>query len=392
MNIGSTRERVVGAHATESARRNADAAHDVRVIFAGGGTGGHLYPGIAIARALVRAGPDVQPFFVGAQRGIERDVLPTTEFPHLLLDLHPLYRQQPWKNWRTVRGAGERVARARERARAQRPAMVVGTGGYAAGIALAYARMHGIPIQLQEQDSLPGLTARSFARWARGVYLDFPEARRVCAGGAHAEIFDTGTPIEPPPRPRPIARGARVAWGFPPRARAGAAGLRREPGLASRSTRVAAWIERGLPAGVRSSGPRGRASYDRVCALRRPTVCACATYLAPISDAYAAADLALARAGAMTMAELCAWGIPSMLVPLPTAAADHQRANARALEAAGAAVTLPQSELSAATLGGALTRLLEEPAALASMAEAAARRGRPDAAERIATWILGPHS
>jgi UDP-N-acetylglucosamine--N-acetylmuramyl-(pentapeptide) pyrophosphoryl-undecaprenol N-acetylglucosamine transferase len=111
-------------------------------------------------------------------------------------------------------------------------------------------------------------------------------------------------------------------------------------------------------------------------------------YLAPIQGAYAAADLALTRAGALTVAELCAWGIPSVLVPLPTAAADHQRANARALEAAGAALMLEQSELSASTLGSALTTLLAAPERLASMAESAASRGRPDAAERIANWIL----
>src|SRR6476660_7696622 len=76
-----------------------------RIIFAGGGTGGHLYPGIAIARALVRARPGVEPFFVGARRGIERDVLPKTEFPHVLLDLHPLYRSAVWNNWKTIVGA-----------------------------------------------------------------------------------------------------------------------------------------------------------------------------------------------------------------------------------------------------------------------------------------------
>src|ERR1043165_8654829 len=105
-----------------------------RIVFAGGGTGGHLYPGLAIARALVRARPTIEPFFVGAQRGIERDVLPRTEFPHLLLDLHPLYRPAVWKNWRTVAGAvtsWRAIGRAVEQ---ERPALIVGTGGYAAGV------------------------------------------------------------------------------------------------------------------------------------------------------------------------------------------------------------------------------------------------------------------
>ena len=111
-------------------------------------------------------------------------------------------------------------------------------------------------------------------------------------------------------------------------------------------------------------------------------------YLAPMQSAYAAADLALTRAGALTVAELCAWGIPSLLVPLATAAADHQRANARALEAAGAAMVLEQSTLSADRLRGAILEIVANPRKRASMAESALSRGRPDAAERIARWVL----
>ena len=104
----------------------------MRILFAGGGTGGHLYPGLAIARALVKLEPSARPFFIGARRGIERDVLPTTEFPHLLLDLHPLYRQRPWENWRTVRGLLTAFGAIRRLAAEEAPAAVVATGGYAA--------------------------------------------------------------------------------------------------------------------------------------------------------------------------------------------------------------------------------------------------------------------
>src|SRR6266567_6994145 len=103
-----------------------------RIVFAGGGTGGHLYPGIAIARALVRARPSIEPFFVGARRGIERQVLPTTEFPHLLLDLHPLYRPAVWNNWKTLAGAVGAWRSIGALVRQDRPAVLVGTGGYAA--------------------------------------------------------------------------------------------------------------------------------------------------------------------------------------------------------------------------------------------------------------------
>jgi UDP-N-acetylglucosamine--N-acetylmuramyl-(pentapeptide) pyrophosphoryl-undecaprenol N-acetylglucosamine transferase len=142
-----------------------------------------------------------------------------------------------------------------------------------------------------------------------------------------------------------------------------------------------------MPAGLMLIWGTGQGSYDAYARHESPSV-RVLPYLSPIQRAYAAADLALTRAGALTVAELCAWGIPSVLVPLPTAAADHQRANARALEAAGAAQMLEQSALDAASLGAALAELTGAPDRLAAMAASARARGRPDAAERIAGWIL----
>ena len=150
----------------------------MRVIFAGGGTGGHLYPGLAIARALKRADSRVEPFFIGARRGIERDVLPQVGFAFELLDLHPLYRSRPWENWKTIRGAMTAWRMIGVEVRSEQPACVVGTGGYAAGLALAYAVAHRIPYVLQEQNTHPGITARFFSRYAAQIHLGFPEARR----------------------------------------------------------------------------------------------------------------------------------------------------------------------------------------------------------------------
>jgi UDP-N-acetylglucosamine--N-acetylmuramyl-(pentapeptide) pyrophosphoryl-undecaprenol N-acetylglucosamine transferase len=344
------------------------------VLFAGGGTGGHLYPGLAIARTLVRLDPRVQPYFVGAQRGIERTVLPGTEFPHLLLDLHPLYRTRPWENWRTLRGAVGAWRALGTLARREHPQLVVGTGGYAAGVALAYAAVHGVPIVQQAGDSHPGLTARAFRRWTREYYLAFPEAGRVI-GGAASQHVDTGAPIEPPPRPRPDRAAARRAWGFPAE---GGQVLLIYGGSQG-------W--RGLPDDLHVIWMTGKATYAEFASLDGGRV-RVREYLSPIADAYAATDLALVRAGAMTTAELFAWQIPAVLVPLPTAAADHQTANARALEAAGAAIMLPQSELTAERLDATLRSLAGDPAAMARLAAGAAARARPDAAETIARRIL----
>ena len=357
-----------------------------RVLFAGGGTGGHLYPGLAIARALVRLRPDVRPFFIGAQRGIERDVLPGTEFPHLLLDLHPLYRPKVWNNWKTLRGAVGAWRRLGVLSREERPRVVVGTGGYASGLALAHAWAHGIPYLLQEQNSHPGLTMRLFARRAREVYLGFPEAGRALPVGRVTALVDSGNPIEPPPSPRPDRTAARAAWELPADGRTLLV-FGGSQGAVPINDAVAGWVRaRRLPDGLSVLWVTGKGSYDRYAPLASDRV-RIRPYVSPMASAYAAADLAIARAGAMGTAEMCAWGIPAILVPLPTAAADHQTANARALADAGAAVLVPQRELDADRLDAVVRGLLDDPARLGALADGASRRARPDAAESIAKRI-----
>jgi UDP-N-acetylglucosamine--N-acetylmuramyl-(pentapeptide) pyrophosphoryl-undecaprenol N-acetylglucosamine transferase len=359
---------------------------DRTVWFAGGGTGGHLYPGLAIARTLVRLDPRVQPFFIGARRGIERTVLPTSGYPHLLLDLHPLYRSRPWENWRTLRGAVGGWRALGDLAHREPPRVVVGTGGYAAGLALAYAAIHRLPIVQQAGDSHPGLTARAFRRWTREYYLAFPEASRVIGGGT-SRFVDTGAPIEPPHSPRPDRAAARRAWGFPEQRGKVLLIYGGSQGSRAINLVVAEWVKRGLPAELFLIWMTGPASHAEFAALDGGNV-RVREYLSPIADAYAATDIALTRAGAMTTAELFAWRIPSVLVPLPTAAADHQTVNARTLEAAGAAIDLPQSELTVDRLDATIRALLADPAAMARLTAGAAARARPTAAETIARRIL----
>lgn len=359
----------------------------MRILFAGGGTGGHLYPGLAIARAVQRLEPAARPFFVGARRGIERDVLPGSGFPHLLLDLHPLYRQRPWENWRTVRGLASAWRAIGALAAEERPRVVVGTGGYAAGAVLAWAATHRVPYAIQEQNSFAGLTVRGFSRWAREIYLGFPEAAASMRAGTHTAFVDTGNPIEPPPAVRPDRAAARRRWALPAEGGTVLLVFGGSQGARAVNEVVAAWVRQGLPDGVHLIWGTGKGSYEQYAALESPAVRVRA-YLSPIADAYAAADLALTRAGAMSTAELCAWQLPSVLVPLPTAAADHQTANARALAAAGAALHLPQAELDVARLDTLVRELAGDAGRLARMRAAAAARARPEAAERIAERVL----
>jgi UDP-N-acetylglucosamine--N-acetylmuramyl-(pentapeptide) pyrophosphoryl-undecaprenol N-acetylglucosamine transferase len=355
------------------------------IVFAGGGTGGHLYPGLAIARALVELAPDASPHFVGARRGIEKDVLPTAGFPYSLLDLHPLYRTRPWENWRTARGF---IGAWRQFGALGPPRLVVGTGGYASGLALAYAAAHRIPYVLQEQNSFPGLTMRVFARGAREIWLGFPEAAERMKAGRHTAVVHTGNPIDPPPSPRPDRAAARRAWGFPDDGGRVLLVFGGSQGARAINDAVAQWVQAGqLPEGLNVIWATGKGSYDAFARHESERV-RVVPYLSPMRDAYAATDLALARAGAMGTAEMCAWGIPALLVPLPTAAADHQTVNARALAGAGAAEVILQRDFTAQRLDETVRALLEQPSRLDALARGAMARGRPDAARRIAERLL----
>jgi UDP-N-acetylglucosamine--N-acetylmuramyl-(pentapeptide) pyrophosphoryl-undecaprenol N-acetylglucosamine transferase len=358
----------------------------MKVWFAGGGTGGHLYPGLAIARAMVAEDGSVRPFFVGARRGIERELLPKEGFPFELLDLHPLYRSRPWQNCRTVRGMISGWRRLGALARAERPALIVGTGGYGAALALAFGVRHRIPIALQEANSHPGLTVRLFARFARSIWLGFPEAAQALRARPGA-VKDVGCPIDPPPAVRPDAAAARMAWGFPRTGGRVILIFGGSQGARGLNAVIADWVKQGIPANTYVIWGTGKAQYDELAPLAGDRV-RIRPYLAPITDAYAAADLAITRAGAMTTAELCAWGIPMILVPLPTAAADHQTENARSLHAAGAAVHLPQSGLTALMLDAIVKNVLDNPSRLAALSDAASRRARPEAAATIARDAL----
>jgi UDP-N-acetylglucosamine--N-acetylmuramyl-(pentapeptide) pyrophosphoryl-undecaprenol N-acetylglucosamine transferase len=359
----------------------------MRIIFAGGGTGGHLYPGLAIARALVKLEPRARPLFIGALRGVERDVLPESGFDHLLLDLHPFYRRQPLENWRTLVGLFTSFSTLSARFQAERPAVVVGTGGYASGAALFAANAMKIPYALQEQNSEPGLVTKYFAGRAKAIFIGVPEIAAKLKVPDPAVIVETGNPIEPPPVPRPDRGAARRAWGFPEQGAPVLLVFGGSQGARALNEVMDKWIDRGLPDALNVIWGTGKADYDRY-KRRASAKVVVRAYLSPIADAYAAADLAVTRAGALTLAELCAWGIPSVIVPLPTAAADHQTFNARSLEAAGACVVLTQDELTVDRLANKAGVLSADASRLGALSAAALRRARPNAAEDIARRVL----
>lgn len=355
------------------------------VLIAGGGTGGHLMPALALAAELRRQRPDIEPMLVGAVRGIERELLPTREYRYTLLPAEPIYRRQWWKNWRWPAVAGQLVRSVGRLLDAERPLGVLGTGGYASAPVVYLASRRGIPTAALEQDAYPGLATRLLSRSVRHLYLGAPEARRHLKPGKATEVFDTGSPITPPDPQRAAAARSRLRiHGDRPVVliTGGSQGSR------AINEVVAGWLAAGGAAGRQVLWATGRGTYQEYRHLADAPGVQVFDFLDPIADAYAVADLVVARSGMMTCAELCAWGLPGLLIPLPTAAADHQVANARALEGTGAARVLLQADLTPASLARELTRLVTDPAARLAMSSAARLRGRPAASSAIVSHFL----
>ncbi|MGH7530361.1 MAG: undecaprenyldiphospho-muramoylpentapeptide beta-N-acetylglucosaminyltransferase [Gemmatimonadales bacterium] len=356
----------------------------MKLLIAGGGTGGHLMPALALARAAVDAGQQV--VLAGAARGLEAQILPRYPYAFHLLPIEPLYRRAWWRNlrWplialRAWRAVGRVLAE-------ERPAIVIGTGGYAAGPIVWRAQRAGIPTALQEQNAFPGITTRLLARRARQVHLGFPEAADRLRPGAGTEVLVPGNPIARPPEAIDPA-AARARFGVDP-ARRTVLVFGGSQGARAINQLVAAALGAGRLDRVNVLWGTGTAEHARFRALAVPGRVSISGFFDPMAPAYAAADLVVARAGAMTVAELCAWGKPSILVPLPTAAADHQRHNARALAAAGAALLLEQHGLTAEALAETVGHLAADAPRLAALASAARARGHPDAAPTIMSKIL----
>lgn len=375
------------------------------IVFSGGGTAGHFHPARNIAEALAAAVPAVEPYFVGTEGRIEALELPGLGYGYRLLPVAGLRSPRGGRilpaavaNLRALWLLAAAVARLVPDFRRRKAAAVVLTGGYVCAPAGIAARLLGIPVVLQEQNRHPGKTTRLLSRWARQIHLAYPEAAAALPRRLRARVRETGNPIRPlPPEAERGRQAAREALRLPREGAlvlvvGGSQGARKMNSGLIEILQDDMPIKRQFVLWVtgRAHYPEAKAALGRVRGERFAVV----PYLEPerMYQALAAADLAVSRAGAMATSEFLAWGLPSILVPLPTAAADHQSANARALEAAGAAVHLPERDASGEELTGArlwaeVRRLLDTPGLLATMSRAAAARARPHAAREVAAAI-----
>jgi UDP-N-acetylglucosamine--N-acetylmuramyl-(pentapeptide) pyrophosphoryl-undecaprenol N-acetylglucosamine transferase len=343
-------------------------------------------PALAIATALQESGSGVEPVLIGATRGVEARILPTRDFRFHLLPTEPIYRRSWWRNFRWPFVAGRVLREVARLFQNEAPVAVIGTGGYASGPVVWWAARLGIPTAIQEQNAYPGLASRWLSGRVRHVYLGLPEAARLLKFGKSTQVFDTGNPITPP---APERRAAAMA-------KFGVDG-ERPLVLVTGGSQGALAINRAVAGWLDAQGGRpdailiwvtGRGSYAEFARYHSPPGVQVIDFLDPMADGYAVADLVVSRAGMITVAELCAWGIPSILIPLPTAAADHQTHNARVLESAGASRLLPQSGLTPKSLAAAVAGLLEDTGQRKAMGERALSRGRPHAARDIVSNLL----
>ncbi len=342
-------------------------------------------PALAIAGALQEDAPGIEPVLIGASRGVEARILPTRSFRFYLLPTEPIYRRAWWLNVRWPFVAGRllrQVARVFEN---EQPAAVIGTGGYASGPVVWWAAHHEIPTAIQEQNAYPGLASRWLSRRVGHVYLGLPEAARLLRFGKATRVFDTGNPIT---TPAPERRGEALA-------KFGLDGKRPvilvtggSQGALAINRAVAGWLASGGPEDASLIWVTGRGTHAEFARHHQPPSVQVLDFLDPMADGYAVADLVVSRAGMITVAELCAWGLPNVLVPLPTAAADHQSHNARVLAASGASLLLPQAELTPERLRDVITALLSDPIRRKQMGERALARGRPHAAREIVSNLL----
>ena len=356
-----------------------------RLLIAGGGTGGHLMPALAIAQALREQAPEVEPVLIGAVRGVEAQILPSREFRFHLLPSEPVYRRTWWRNLRWPLIAGRLLREVAAVFEEERPGAVLGTGGYASAPVVWWAARHRVPTAVQEQNAYPGLATRLLSRRVRHVYLGLPEARRLLRFGPKTQVFETGNPIVPP---SPERRAEALTHFGLDGSRLVILVTGGSQGALAINRAVAGWLDAGGPEGADLLWVTGRGTYREFADRHRPPAVQVIDFLDPMADGYAVADIVVSRAGMITVAELCAWGLPSVLVPLPTAAADHQTHNAAALAEAGAAIHLSEPRLTPYTLAQEVTALVADPARLESLGSRAQGRGHPDAAREIVSKIL----
>jgi UDP-N-acetylglucosamine--N-acetylmuramyl-(pentapeptide) pyrophosphoryl-undecaprenol N-acetylglucosamine transferase len=351
---------------------------DRTLLFAGGGTGGHVFPMIAVANAVKALAPDVRLVFVGTARGMEVRVVPMQGFELELLDVLPLRGGGITGFLRGAVRAFGALGASRALVKKLKPAAVLSVGGYAAGPVSLAAWAQGVPLALLEPNSVMGLANRLVAPLVRRAYTAFEETERHFRRG---RVLRAGVPLRagfaPSSYSPPLtslrvlvlggSQGAKALNEVVPRA------------VAKFGSRLSV---------VHQAGPNNAAEVQALYAELGLESARVEAFIDDMPTALARADLVIGRAGAGALSEICAVGRPSILLPYPYAAGDHQAHNADALVNAGAAIRIKDKLATPETMAKAIGALLSDRSLLYRMATAARNAGRPDAAQTVALDLL----
>jgi UDP-N-acetylglucosamine--N-acetylmuramyl-(pentapeptide) pyrophosphoryl-undecaprenol N-acetylglucosamine transferase len=345
----------------------------MRVILAGGGTGGHLFPGLAVAREFQRRDAMTGILFIGTAQGIEVRTLPREGFKLELLSVKGLKGRGarglldalygvPASLWRCLKIIGE-----------FHPDLIIGLGGYASGPMVLAAALRRIPRAIMEQNLRPGFTNRLLARFVNRVFTSYADSANFFAG---CKVMETGNPVRWRSLPA-LPKGEKFTlFVF-----GGSAGARRINFSVVDALKLLADLAPRMQI-IHQTGQADLAAIKAAYA-GLPFDAEVTPFIEKMDEAYARADLVVCRSGATTVAELTAFGKAAILVPYPYAIYDHQRGNARALEARGASETILDQDLNGEKLAERLRFYCAAPERLAAMAQAARAMGRPEAAARI---------
>jgi UDP-N-acetylglucosamine--N-acetylmuramyl-(pentapeptide) pyrophosphoryl-undecaprenol N-acetylglucosamine transferase len=344
----------------------------MRVLISGGGTGGHLFPAIAVAQALSRNAPDTQLLYVGLRGGMEEKVVPRFGIPLQTIIAAKLDMEKLWRNWSFPFVAPQALLQSARIVRRFRPDVVLGTGGYVSAPVVLAAAAVRVPVVLQEQNAMPGRATRLLSRVARVVATAYPESARYL----HAKAVVTGTPVRSefwnrredfPVRPQRLL----ILGGSQGAHRINEAVAAAMPELTGR-LRLDVWHQTGERdlRGLESLGSSGGRYHPFAFADDLP-------------EKVYAADLVVSRAGAGSISEVSAAGIPMVLIPGPFAGG-HQRLNAEPFERAGAARVIANEECDGPRLTREITAIADDPAVYSKMVIAMRGLGRPQAAEEVA--------
>jgi UDP-N-acetylglucosamine--N-acetylmuramyl-(pentapeptide) pyrophosphoryl-undecaprenol N-acetylglucosamine transferase len=347
-------------------------------VMAGGGTGGHLFPALAVAREIRRRRPDARILFVGSARGLEATVVPREGFALETIRVSGIVGKRPAARLAGLLRLPVALAEAWSILKRARARVAVGVGGYASGPVILSAAARGIPTLVHEQNSMPGITNRILNRIATQTAVGFAAANRYFRRPG----IDTGNPVRPEfwevaaLESRPISRRLLVFGGSQGARVLNAAVL--EAASALEAAGIAIVLQTGeKPFEEVRDRLRAASSGVRV-----------VPFLPRLWEEMAPADLVVARAGALTLAELAAAGRPAILVPFAAATHGHQMENARTFAEAGAVRVVAEEELFGGRLAAEVRTLLDDPEKLSAMARAARALARPDAASRIVDLIF----